>query len=986
MERLIHGKYQLLSRIQSGGFGTTWLALDTMLNLQVAVKEYESTDERRKQQFLEEARHLAKFSGEPGIVNVRDFLEDDGKIYLIMEYLDGEDLKTYVENKGKLPFNQAYQLLRPIMFTLDKLHHEGMIHRDVSPENIRMLSNGQLKLLDFGSALEIEDRYTNEKTMTVMVKPGYAPQEQYMNKAMQGAWTDVYAVCATLYKCITGNTPMDSLQRSFYDELEKPSILDSDISPEQETVLFQGLALKKEERISSMHELIELFDQTMNTKNEKIEESKAEMLKNGGWNRENSITTDKNVNRGKRKIGKEKIAAAILSVLGIVAAVAIGMIMFFNDPYRESDSSMVDIKDMDVNQNMLDKVARDSKAERLRLYNCTLDDEGLETIAKMKNITCVSLIECTGYTGLAPLAKMNNLEKLEVEGDYSDHSKVLSGEKLFTMELPQVTSLSVDNIVFKDQGECLRNFKNLEELHLSGNEGLVNMEFLKDMTELTLLRIYAEDASSISSSLVNCTKLTYCSFNETGMNDLSWAANCTALEELCINNCGVTDIAPLASCTELNRLEAGNNQINDISSLQSCSKLSRVSLENNQIRDISPLQGCNELSYLTLSNNQIESLESLAGKEKISDLEIDSNKVSSLEPLENSTRVISLNASHNQITDIMPLKDCSELQFLWLDDNQLVNLNGCEMMLKMNTLSAADNQLTDVTGLTNASSIEKLNLENNQIKGDLSWMGNFTELEMLNISRNQISSIQGIENNTNMEILIADQNQITDSLALENMTSLKVACLSQNQIGSLKGLENKNSLTALLAAHNQIEDISALETSISQLMYLDLGSNFIKDVRVLSKMSGEKLVLLDNNLISDISMLPKDVQYGGLTLHGNPIKDLSVFEKIKDVNSDWDTVYFSYAEGLRAEYFSNYGNTELHIVDVPADQQAAILREIKAAINTWGAGEPIFQTTEQADEEVDSFREKLYNTALGRSSEEGSDVEQSAEEEASDGE
>lgn len=986
MERLIHGKYQLMSRIQNGGFGTTWLALDTTLNLQVAVKEYESTDERRKQQFLEEARHLAKFSGEPGIVNVRDFLEDDGKIYLIMEYLDGEDLKTYVEKKGKLPFNQAYQLLRPIMFTLDKLHHEGMIHRDVSPENIRMLSNGQLKLLDFGSALEIEAGYTDEKTMTVMVKPGYAPQEQYMNKAMQGAWTDVYAICATLYKCITGNTPMDSLQRSFHDELEKPSILDSDISPEQETVLFQGLALKKEERISSMLELIELFDQTINTKNEENEENKAEMLESGGWNRKKSITTDKNVNRGKRKIGKEKIAAAILGVLGIVATVVIGMSMFFTDPYRVNSSSEVYIKDRDVNKSVLTKVARDSKAEQLRLYNCILDDEGLEAIAKMKNITCVSLIECTGYTSLAPLAKMNNLKKLEVEGDYSDHSKVLSGEEFFTMEFPQVTSLDVDNIIFGDQGECLRNFKNLEELSLSGNEGLMEMEFLKDMPELSRFYIHAEDASSISSSLVNCTKLTYCNFGETGMNDLSWVSNCKELDELYIDNCGVIDISPLSSCMKLTHLEAGDNHISDISSLHNCDKLRWVSLENNQISDISPLQGCNELSYITLSNNQIESLEGLEGKEKILDLEIDSNKVSSLEPLEKSTRIISLNASHNQITDTTSLKDCSELQFLWLDDNQLTNLNGCEMMLKMNTLSAADNQLADVTGLTNASSIENLNLENNQIKGDLLWMNNFTELKMLNISRNQISSIQGIENNTSMEILIADQNQITDSLALENMTSLKVACLSQNQIGSLKGLENKNSLTALLAAHNQIEDISALDTSISQLMYLDLGSNFIKDVRALSKMSGEKLVLLDNNRISDISMLPKDVQYGGLTLHGNPIKDLSVFEKIKDVNSDWDTVYFSYAEGLQAEYFSNYGNTELHIVDAPADQQAAILREIKATINTWGAGEPIFQTSEQADEEVDSFREKLYNTALGRESEEESDIELSAEEEASDGE
>lgn len=306
MERLVHGKYQLLSKIQSGGFGTTWLAMDTTLNMQVAVKEYENADEKRKQQFLEEARSLAKFSGEPGIVNIRDFLEEDEKVYLIMEYLDGKDLKTYIEDKGKVSFAQTYQLLRPVMLTLDKLHQNGMIHRDVSPENIRMLSNGQVKLLDFGSSLEIECGYDNEKTMTVMVKPGYAPQEQYMNKAMQGAWTDVYAICATMYKCITGKTPMDSLQRSFYDELEKPSELGSDILPEQEKVLFRGMALKKEERISSMLELIKELDcaQGINVNENRMGEIE---LEKGGeaavtWDKERKQTQVKSAKREKRKM------------------------------------------------------------------------------------------------------------------------------------------------------------------------------------------------------------------------------------------------------------------------------------------------------------------------------------------------------------------------------------------------------------------------------------------------------------------------------------------------------------------------------------------------------------------------------------------------------------------------------------------------------------------------------------------------------------
>ncbi len=148
---LINDRYELIRIIGKGGFGTTWYARDTKLDMPVAVKELSDTDPSRKKKFLREARTLARFAREPGIVNVRDYLEYNGRAYMVMEYLDGSDLNTKIAEGGPISFKKAYHLLRPVILVLSKLHAEGVIHRDVSPDNIRMQSDGTIKLLDFFS-------------------------------------------------------------------------------------------------------------------------------------------------------------------------------------------------------------------------------------------------------------------------------------------------------------------------------------------------------------------------------------------------------------------------------------------------------------------------------------------------------------------------------------------------------------------------------------------------------------------------------------------------------------------------------------------------------------------------------------------------------------------------------------------------------------------------------------------------------------------
>lgn len=263
-----------------GGFGITYIGRDLNLDIKVAVKEYYpngyvnrsntispdltcsiSTDkkdffDKGKERFLREARILAKFAKEPGVVEVRDFFEENNTAYIIMEFLEGQDLKEYLKVNGTLSSEQTIRLLMPVMQALTKIHAQGLIHRDISPDNIRIIDGG-VKLLDFGAAREVSS--IANKSLSVMLKPGYAPEEQYRSKGNQGPWTDVYSLCATMYKCITGITPDDSAQRLFSDELKAPSALGVIIDSTIEAALMKGLAVLQRDRYQTIDELLNGF-------------------------------------------------------------------------------------------------------------------------------------------------------------------------------------------------------------------------------------------------------------------------------------------------------------------------------------------------------------------------------------------------------------------------------------------------------------------------------------------------------------------------------------------------------------------------------------------------------------------------------------------------------------------------------------------------------------------------------------------------------
>ncbi len=276
---LLAGKYEITGLLGSGGFGITYKGLDMDLQCPVAIKEYyphgyanryssasldvtltESENKEYysawKEKFLAEARVLAKFENVGGIVNVKTYFEQNNTAYMVMNFLEGVTLKEYIKNNGKMPPEEICQKIIPILYALSQVHSKGVIHRDISPSNIMLRNDGTLTLFDFGAAREYDN---GGHSLSIVLKHGYAPWEQYMRNGKQGPFTDVYAMCATLYYCITGVTPVEAGERLNEDNVDtmEPVSKYADVPSYIETTIMKGMSIKSKDRFQSMDELAE---------------------------------------------------------------------------------------------------------------------------------------------------------------------------------------------------------------------------------------------------------------------------------------------------------------------------------------------------------------------------------------------------------------------------------------------------------------------------------------------------------------------------------------------------------------------------------------------------------------------------------------------------------------------------------------------------------------------------------------------------------
>lgn len=284
---ILHNRYIIGKSLGYGSFGVTYIGWDRLLKHKVAIKEYLPSEfatrmirekdliipdaeaqknkyDRGMSRFRREAEKLAQLGQIDGVVYVYDTFDENNTAYIIMEYLQGETLASYMERNGIISEERTLKLMLPVLQSLQAVHEHGIIHRDISPDNIFISTdsagNEKVKLIDFGAAKFASSSHS--KSLTVLLRPGYSPEEQYRSSGEQGPHTDVYAIAAVMYHMVTGKIPPDALERRTSVERKKrellktPSQLNPDLSENFEIALMNALNVKIEDRTPTADEFI----------------------------------------------------------------------------------------------------------------------------------------------------------------------------------------------------------------------------------------------------------------------------------------------------------------------------------------------------------------------------------------------------------------------------------------------------------------------------------------------------------------------------------------------------------------------------------------------------------------------------------------------------------------------------------------------------------------------------------------------------------
>ena len=775
---VLNQRYIVGRVLGQGGFGITYLAWDKSLNARVAVKEYMPNDMAARvgttvsvamksraedftyglERFNEEARTLAKFMGQPNIAGVTDYFDENGTSYFVMDYIEGISFKTYIANAGgKVSAEEALDVMIPVLRALTAVHAEGFIHRDVTPDNIYITKDGNVKLLDFGSA-----RYSlgdKSKSLDVILKVGYAPKEQYTRRGRQGPYTDVYSCAACLYAAITGYLPPESLERLDHDTLVPPSEAGAEIPLYLERAILKGLAVQPEDRFQTAGEFLET-----------LESQEVVELAGGpgngqeaGSGSQGQQVQESQAQTKKSPLGKIAGAAVFAAVVfaavalfisrspsgGLGGAVGPGSSGQENAGLENAEANapvptvMIAGEEYPVNLEELDlsgKNLTDSDLTNLKQMtslkalnlegNSTLSDlTSLSGLTSLEHLELPSPSQISDLSPLSSLTGLSYLSMVESWGNQQPVSLIQDYSPLAGLTGLKELSLSVTNL---SDFSFLKGMKDLETLRLLGNVAAEDLTFAEGFSNLKELRVFASSLGSVK-GVEGLKNLEYLRISDESeklfWEDLSFAAELRNLQTLWLNGAGVGSFHGLENLTELENFTFYGDEM-------------------STYQDLSPFQNLTNLQILVLPghNGGYEGItyngDSLAALTNLTELHMPGN-IESLEPLRNLTNLQTLNIRYssrltkenfqslnllaglpklrqleawgeNQVTDLSPIGELTQLTSLAL------NISGGSL-----------NAPLSLAPLANLTGLQTLTL---QVRAsDLSPLASLTDLQTLTV-------------------------------------------------------------------------------------------------------------------------------------------------------------------------------------------------------------------------------------------------------------
>ena len=569
---ILNGQYLVGCPLGEGGFGITYLGMNLRLQAAVAIKEYFPTGSvyrdsaqgntvcvfsgdgevrflHDRERFLKEARMLARFDGNPGVVGVRNYFCENGTAYIVMEYVQGITLAALAEHSGgRLPFGQVLRLLELPMKTLGEMHRQNTFHRDISPENLMIANGGVVKLIDFGATRTAD----TAKSRVLKVRPGYSALELYADERREGAWSDIYSLCATIYRVVTGVTPPPAAERAQRDTLVPPIQAGATgMTFAQEGAVLKGMAVQAEDRFQRVEDL-------------------AAALSGDGY----------------KPRRKQRLPLWLLPVAAVMLVVALGLFLFFRgrpEPFALTEDMFTGAPEIwagyqeDYGYPCQARVCISGGDVRVTRYEGDNDwsprDWQRVPVEKGRLKRILDALRTSGI----PVGEIM-LQNLRLES--------LDG---LDTPWPNPVRLIVDQCAMPPDWSALGGMgDSLTALHISG---ACDNSDLSWMTALTGLRWLALGGEGID--LESVSKLQWLpglSFGEAGIRDLTPFTRMKGLTALCLPGCEVSDLSPLADMPWLESLALPGNDVSDLSPLAGLKNLRHVDVSANRIRDFSPIQ------------------------------------------------------------------------------------------------------------------------------------------------------------------------------------------------------------------------------------------------------------------------------------------------------------------------------------------------------------------------------------------------------------